>query len=508
MILIEAQAAVDAAGTVETLYLSTAHFITRPTDTPANVAFQAALTDPGKIGLSAYGDGRTSGGTRLQAGEITVTNVDGRFDRWLNYSFGGRPVTIREGDAGGAYPADFPILFRGTAEGVTGDLSQLVIRLRDKQYLFDKAVLTNRYAGSNVLPDGLEGVSSDLKDQLKGRVFGAPPNIAPPCVNTSKLTFQVNDGPVADIAAVYDKGDALTKGADYATGAALNAATGLTPGYFYTCLAEGYFRLGGAAAGQITADPVEGETAAERTTAQVLKHLALASGLSSEEVSAADVEALDLAAPGVVGLRIEGETTFQEAMDQVAASAGAYYAFDDDGVLRMGQLQEPAGEPVVTLGRDAIRGLERRLARDNGQPLWKVTVRYGRIWTVQDTDVAGEVSADRRAYLAQEYRSAVAEDETVKDQFLLADEATIDTLLADEAAAQAEADRLLALQRGRREIYDVTVEPKVRSRYGVQLMKEVRLKLDRFGLSAGKDFRVIGIRAELGRRRVILTVWG
>jgi hypothetical protein len=102
MILVEISAAIDAAGTLTTLYLSDDHFITTPADSPPNVAFAQVLQDPGSIGLHAYSDGKTTGGaTSLETGEIVVVNVDGQFDNWLNYGFDGRAVTIRYG-AGGA----------------------------------------------------------------------------------------------------------------------------------------------------------------------------------------------------------------------------------------------------------------------------------------------------------------------------------------------------------------------------------------------------------------------
>jgi hypothetical protein len=64
---------------------------------------------------------------------------------------------------------------------------------------------TTKYAGSNVLPAGREGVE-DLKGKPKPVCLGSVFNIAPPCVNTSKLIYQVNDGAVASISAIRDRG--------------------------------------------------------------------------------------------------------------------------------------------------------------------------------------------------------------------------------------------------------------------------------------------------------------
>lgn len=507
MILIELTAAIDAAGTLSTFYLSTDSFVTSPADTPANVAFTPALIDPGSLGVHAYADGKTGGATKLETGEIVLANVDGQFDSWLNFSFDGRPVTIRSGTAG-AYPSAFPAVLTGTIENIEAGWSTIVIRLRDKQFMLAKPLLTALYAGSNVLPAGLEGMPGDVGGKVKPRTYGKVFNVSPPQVNTSKLTYQVNDGAVSDIAAVYDRGAALTKGADYATSALLQAAVP-AGGTYITCFAEGYFRLGSTAAGQITADVIQGAAAGDRTVAQILKKIGLASGLTAGEVSAADVAALDAVNSAVVGIWIDNKDTAQSAMDQIAASIGAWYGFDGTGVLRMGVLTEPAGAPVVTLhDYDIGADVERRPARDNGIPAWRATVRHTRLWTVQPSDLAGAVTADRRAYLADAYRSEAVPDVSIKTQWLLASEIEVDSLLTSAASAATEAGRQLALQKIRRDIFDVPVDLSILSENGLKFMDVIGLQIGRFGLDAGRLFRLIGTRIELLKNRAILTVWG
>ena len=279
MILIELTAAINAAGDTRTFYVSTDRFVTSPTDTPPNTAFIPALTDPGSIGVHAFSDGRTGGATALELGSIELANGDGQFDAWLGYSFDGRPVVIRSGPSGGAYPGDFPAIATLTAQSIEAAWTTITVNLRDKQFIFDRPVQTTLYAGNNVLPAGLEGTSSDLLGKPKPRVYGKVFNISPPCVNTSKLTYQVNDGVVQDISAVYDQGVSLTKGSDFASSTLLQAASP-SAGTYITCFAEGYFRLGSSPAGQVTSDVIQGATSANRTVAQVLKQLAVAAGVA------------------------------------------------------------------------------------------------------------------------------------------------------------------------------------------------------------------------------------
>jgi hypothetical protein len=206
---------------------------------------------------------------------------------------------------------------------------------------------------------------------------------------------------------------------------------------------------------------------------------------------------------------VDGESTGQAAMDLIAASVGAWYGFDGLGMLRMGVLTAPAGAPVLELFEfDIGAEIERRPARDNGIPAWRVVVKYARNWTVQTSDIAGAVLPARRSFLGLADRSANSADATVKVKYLLSDELTADTLLATAAAAQTEADRLKGLYSVRRDIFDVPVDAHLLQASPLFFMDVVRVTYSRFGLDAGKLFRVIGIRPELKEQKVTLSLWG
>lgn len=93
------------------------------------------------------------------------------------------------------------------------------------------------------------------------RVFGDVLNVSPDQVDSNLLIYQVNDGPVGSVDAVYDRGIALTRGDDHADHAILAEAVPKA-GFYDTCLAEGFFRLGGVPAGAVTADVREAESEA------------------------------------------------------------------------------------------------------------------------------------------------------------------------------------------------------------------------------------------------------
>lgn len=505
MIVIEITAAINADGVTKTFYVSDTAYATKPTDSPANTAFEPTVKDPGTIGISVFGDGQIAGATQLETGEIVLSNANGQYDGWKDYGFGGRPVVIRHGEPGNAYPGSFVTVFSGVVANVYVDRKELRIRLKDKQHIFERQLLTDVYKGTNALPNGIEGTASDIKGRVKPSLFGNVGNIQPPCVNTSKLTFQVNNGAVSDITAVYDRGVALTKGANYTSLTAFEAATPAA-GSYVTCLPMGLFRLGSAPAGAVTAD-VTG--AGGNSAAQVLKSMALRAGVSASEIDNDAIAAMDALNSSTVGIYVDDERSALEAMDAIARSVGAYYGFTPQGQFTVGIWTAPAGASLALIGEFyAGKQTERRPLKDIDTPVFRVRVKHSKNFTQQTTDLAGSVTQARRAYLAEEYRSEVAEDTGLLVQHPTAETFEVETLLTLQAAAANEAARLLAIHKVKRDAFEVPIPFSLLGSAGLRLAACVTLQISRFGLEGGKLMRIQRVRLELARNRAVLTVWG
>lgn len=510
MLVLEITACTEASGTITTFYVSDNGYTTLPTDSPPNVSFDPCVIDPGSIGINAYSDGRTGGTTKLSMGDITLANADGHLDNWLNYSFDGRSLVIRSGPVGASYPAGFSTVFTGTMESLEVDWDKIILRLRDKQMIFTLPLNTVQYAGNNVLPSGVEGTANDLLGKVKPRVFGKVFSITPEFVNTSKLIYQVSNGIVAAINAVYDNGAALTAGVVYANNTLLQA-TAPAAGSFSTCLAEGLIRLGSSAAGQLTCDVTQGATSAANTVGQIVKAMALSAGLSSGEISSTDVSTLDALNSSVVGIYVNDDSSFQSNMDALLNSIGGYMAFDAKGVLRMGILTAPVGTPIVTFQDYDIQsetGLTRIVPKDSGIPIYRTTLTHSKIYTTQTTNVAGSVSDAVKAALAIGVRTAKAEDLSIKNQWKLAGEATQDTLLTTATDATNEANRQLAMFKVRRDVYEFPISVDLFAANQLKIMDVVSINTSRYGLSSGKLFRIIGYSLNLANNQVVIQCWG
>ncbi len=503
MIAIEIVGAVDSAGTLKTFYVSDDVLVTLSTDTPANIAFNPVLLSA-SIATSAFKDSQTGGSSATYSGELSIKNIDGEFDDWINYSFDGRSIAIREGS--GAYPAGFRTLFVGTVSSVTADFRQIALNVQGKQLIFDKPLQPNLYKGTNVLPDGLEGVG-DIKGKPKPRLYGSVYNIQPVLINTSKLTYQVNDGAI-DTIFVRDRGVFLINAGNFATSAELqNAGMMLSGGSFYTCLNEGLFRLGAAPTGKVTCNVIQGASNARNVPA-ILRAMALAAGLNPAHIDETTFAAAVTANPAIVGIYADDDITVTDAMDQVANSIGAFYGFTPAGLLTTAMLTVPNGTPQAYFADYDILSIERRSAKDNGIPAYSVVIEYLKNYAPFSNDVAGAAGIVESANLSKSYRNETARDTTVQAQFLMAEEITKQTLLMAGADAASEAARLLAIYKVRRDIIEIAVNFQSLPATPLSLMSVVSLTFGRFGLSAGRLFRVLGLEYDLKSRQAVITLWG
>ncbi len=165
---------------------------------------------------------------------------------------------------------------------------------------------------------------------------------------------------------------------------------------------------------------------------------------------------------------------------------------------------------MTTLTSLEIIKLDRVASQDEGKgvPTWRTNLNYKKYYTVQDTDLAGAVTAVTRAILREQFRRVKSEDATILTAHLLAPEMTFDTLLIDPTVAQTECDRRLAMYKVRKDRVETRVylNPTLAGILDVGVV--VKVTIDRFGYDAGKKFLVVGVRTDLRGGMMDLTLWG
>lgn len=510
--LIEMTVCTDGAGTTSTLCYSVFGFNSEPYDTLPNRHYAPRVIRPGVLSMTLFSPGATTGQSKVGFGGVQLANVDGGLDGLIDYGFAGCPIRVLTGDRGALY-STFTVLLTGVMDQPVFSWDTVSIAVRDRQNLLaQKKVQTTVYAGTNSGSPltGAEGTAANLKGKRKPIIYGTVQNVTAECVNTDRNIYQISDGAVQTISAVYVAGVAKTVGTVYPDYATMES-TAPAGGSFRALPSLGLFRLDANTSSQVTADASQGATAANRTAAQIISALAQRAGLTGSDISAADIAALDAVCAQELGLFIPGDTDMMTtaAMDVVASSVGAWYGFDLTGLMRVGRVQIPTGTPVASFDTTTILSISRRISSNEGAgvPAWRVNVLYQPNSTVQSAGL-GAVTALRLGYIVDPALKVTAEDTTVKNQYPLAVEMTFSTTMVSATDAANEAARLLALYKTRRDTLSISVRLTPALARALVLGSTISVTVPRYGLSAGKLFTVIGYAADYERDTVDLTIWG
>jgi hypothetical protein len=390
-----------------------------------------------------------TGGFITGRGSTVLGNLDGRYDTLTQrYTTDAQPIEIRLGAVGLPQSA-WPVVLKGLSSGEFIDDAKFEISVEDNAYKLDVPAQAAVYSGAG----GLDG-NADLAGKPLPLCFGWVLNVAPPLVVPNELLYQVHDGAVQAITAVYDQGVLLTAGADYATAAALRAAT-IAAGSYATCLAQGYFRLNSVPNGAVTAD-LQGDVSDgdfAETTVDIIRALI---GRATEVADPGDfylpaLDALDRIQPAPVGIYIGHDETpsVADIVGRLITAIGAFAGFRHDGKFYVGRIDLPEGPPVKRFDKYNFDPNPQKQKLPDGvwPPPAKWLIGYRKNYTVM-TDPAGAVSDDRRSFLAAEYRYATAEAPSVRlDHPFGKDPDPVPGFFRDKTDADAEATRRLALWR-------------------------------------------------------------
>lgn len=503
------------AGGTKTLYYATQGYVTAPSDTPANTFYEGRIKQPANTSRRCFAGGATSGRTQIGFGELVLVNNDGGLDSLLNYSFAGRNILIKLGEvkANSAGVATWTTLINGTMEQAELSWSTVIIRVRDRQQDVAKPHQSVKYGGTNSLPNGIDGVAGDLAGMPKPKVYGQVFNLSLPCVNTARQIYQAHDGSaLQSVDGVYDRGAPLTAGSVASSQSDLETTAPSAGQYRVWNSAAGcYIRLGSAPGGTVTADLTQGAATANRTAAQLFKQVLLDAGVSSGNISSSDITALDALAPYACGYALNHYATNStlEILDAIANSVGAYFAPDATGVWRIAQMSLPAASPIGLINATDVIAIDRIASVDAGVgiPSYKVRLNYKKNLTVQN-DLTSAVTLARKGLIEQQWRTIEVTDASVLTANATSPVIEFDSYLVSATDATAEANRRLTLYKTRRDFYRVKIRIDKALASVIDLGKCITLQLNRFAMSSGKNFLIIGITTDMRGYLFELTLWG
>lgn len=495
----ELTAAIDAAGTEQTWLFATQGFATRPADTPANTVARARLKNPGNLRRELFSGNRVFGPVRAGFGEVVLDNTDGALDIFATYGFDGHKFILRRGEIGQPYPAAWIDVLRLTMRDVLLSLTECRIRLRDRLDELDRPILQSIYSGSG----GVDGDAA-AAGRRRPRMYGKPKYIQPVLVASSLLLYQASDagfdnGNISQV--VYDRGDALAQGADYADVADLLAHSP-DPGQYRLLRAGGYLRLGS----QATAVTLHRASARGSALGNCLRDCAIDAGIQSGDINAADVAAINNGPS--VGYFASGDETALAAMTDMAQCGGVWFGFDRLDGLRMGRLTQPSGEPVITFTKYNCQLLDRSAPGDTAVPIYRVVFKHSRVWS-PNAALATSLTAEQVRDRQTEYQQTVIESSAIQLKHALAGELqrAAPTAEIGPAAATAEASRLLNVFSADRDL--LRLRCRLNSTFlALDLGQLVRVVHHRFGLNAGKLFIVVAVQMDFASDSIEITLWG
>lgn len=478
---------------VANFYFSRLGYISSTADSPGGTLYTPRAIQPFRFRRSMI-NGEYPSGVVFSQGELILDNTDGGLDSFVvGHAFDARNISISLGSTDFS-TTEFGLVFDGSVEYIDNTENQVRLVLRDKAITFDLNIQSNLYAGSG----GVEG-GTDLKDKPKPLAYGSVLNVPAVLVDPVSLVYQVHDGSVNDVPAVYDRGVSLTK---------TTASSGPVLGEYQVQSSVGTFTLGGAPDGEITADVLgDNSTSYVVTTADILKRIILNhTAISSSNLATTTFDVLNTLSTATVGIWIGTEArVVGEILIELLRGIGAFlvYRADDVGV-RVGRFDLPTGDPQITLNDSNILTIARLNTNLVGDPpIWQAKVGYQRNYAVQ-TDLAGSV-ASRLQFTSQRLRLAKASDANVKNAHLLAGEPEpLETYFANSTDAQVEADRLLSIYKEPHFIYEITTREFM---YDKNLNDTVFLQYPRWGLDGGKLGKLLEIDVDSDRQEFRVLVF-
>ena len=556
--ILEFSPVVASDGSTQTFLFSTQGFSTGAADTPSNTKVKPFLSNPGSLKRDLFSEARVTGAIKPNYGNVVLRNPvqtkggSGELDAWVDYGLAGTRIKCYWGVPGDAYPGSWKLVYIAYCHSFLADVNELVFRLRDQLQLLDNSLAAEGFLGSG----GLEGNGGISKP--KQWISGDPGFITPILVDYAKQIYLVqvngcfnpdlyltNPTPINNFD-VFEGGVEIDRAQpNYASAADIlaNSPAAGTVRYFFgpaNPLMVGwfdgpvYFRLGsppandlrvyaqgvptskemlawGSAFGSYTADLLAVRAGVPRASvASGSAMLPVASVLVDDASSyLSTLSGAALAYQGFFGFtRLD---TFKSGFLCSPEDDGYYYGVTSSSGL---SVWPPAAVPTTSLrtfNTDQVKDFKREPVSGMEVPIWSVQVSAGK---TQASKILAGASNEMKDYLSRD------------PYWLTVTGYSASTILANPGAAAAVVEipgrvlqnsfatrmwleRYFVLYGGRRHFYTFSV-PMTDALLDLELHDVVTLQGPRYGLSAGKKFRVVGITFDCSAAvpMVAFTCWG
>lgn len=553
--VVELTLTVSDDGSTQTFRVSSDGFTTTPSDTPANTYIPGNLVNPGSVERNLFTGPRVSGPITPNYGNIVIANPEtdtgyGSYDSWGDYGASGGTVICYWGDKDAVYPDGYTTVYVAYIHTLQANTKEITLILRDQLQLLDKPVISEGFAGTGKL-EGTGGIS-----KLKQRVFGEPGFYPPILVDYERQIYAVHfNGAfealvnysterVANLYDVYENGVRIDRDFSYYTSEDDLWRHEPDPGtvkYYMGAIAltgttwymtgPVFFRLGTPPVGELRVYGSGIPTVAE----SALLNVPLAGNYTSSLLAAmAGVSLANIDTSRSIAFHsqlVDSDMTYLEVLTEQAKIDHSWFGFNRLGIFRAGKLLDPDSSdayygitPGVTPGDHNtpsvsvytfkwpdLHNFQRRQINGMEAPVHRVVASFGDTWPCPVNEAAPKEMKD---YLTREPKWWTATG--ASSSTILANPGAISTTVESRVrgflnnfGVRVWMERFFVLFGGRRYFYSFScsMTPEL---LALDLHDVVTLESPRFGLSAGKKFRIVGITINCGSGvpTIDFLLWG
>ncbi len=428
------------------IFLGSEPFTSLPTDAAPNRHFENALQGFTLRDTANHGS-QIGGAFSVTLGRMTLANPDGALDPSLFFgAIDGRTIKVlalqKNNPPGGESLDDAFVLFKGTMETPELNSRTVSIPVRSATNLLDAPLHDRNFAGTG----GVEG-GADLLNKPKPVALGFSFGVTPVYLGVigGKHSYSVAGGrclPINDVPAFFSRGVALSlvaappSAGEYSIDTATGVVTiGGTVPELPTCNIEGY------APGGVFLT----------TTADIWKAvLEDFLDIPNVDIDLMSHSQMNVDQPANVGTWTGAvEETALTVINALLRGASAMGGGNRSGSFFIQLLAAPSNVIRAVYDEQNIIEITRIIGPTNMNPTaWQYKVGYQKNRTVT-ADVATGATEAQRSFMAKEFREAIASDTVIQTRHRRSKPVTVPGLFADQADAETEAARLLALMNGK-----------------------------------------------------------
>lgn len=360
-----------------TLYVGTSRYITRPTDTPANILFDGVVNDMDtgrlvtSLSIPIPTDNKMHVGVTDNIDDLTLINSSGRYDYLLDCIFDGYQIDIYLGDISLDF-SDFRQIKRLIGANITAS-DEFTLRL---QFSSLSGAL-NCEAQRQYITDGVS--KGNPVPLAYGKIFRASPILLGINDTTKLKRYKINQYSIKSIIDVCDNGIPLNSG-------------NIVP-----YLSTGEFELKIEPSGLLTVD-FEGTVDSGRylnTAGLIIEHLlkTRAPDISIDTTSLATFIANN---PGILGVYVTQRINLNELVDSILDSVLGFKYFGFSNTMYLGNLSFNLSTSPVELNDAYI--ISGGLSMDDTfiLPLAYTKVTYAKNYTPSDSSALSLLEIPRQ----------------------------------------------------------------------------------------------------------------